>query len=226
MFAPKKSVPRAFSAFDKINTTDEIKDVVKNKHLGIIIGKGQAFSDEEMMNVRDCLGYDISESDVLLLIDTWLNDKMKAYEIDIVTNGADYNKIEKDGREKRSTMYAMTSNLDYQVIGVSHPCNLGSVNKILGGNTKWLAKSLGDGWGGHDGDVSNPTGATRTTIEFMSDARDTTLFVVSGGHTTAKELEVYYKMGIDIIMLNLNLCSPAEKMANMLGIEMDNLRDI
>ena len=52
MFAPKKSVPRAFSAFDKINTTDEIKDVVKNKHLGIIIGKGQAFSDEEMMNVR------------------------------------------------------------------------------------------------------------------------------------------------------------------------------
>ena len=87
------------------------------------------------MNVRDCLGYDISESDVLLLIDTWLNDKMKAYEIDIVTNGADYNKIEKDGREKRSTMYAMTSNLDYQVIGVSHPCTLGSVNKILGGNT-------------------------------------------------------------------------------------------
>jgi len=226
MFAPKKSVPRAFSAFDKINTTDEIKDVVKNKHLGIIIGKGQAFSDEEMMNVRDCLGYDISESDVLLLIDTWLNDKMKAYEVDIVSNGADYNKIEKDGREKRSTMYAMASNLDYLVIGVSHPCNLGSVNKILGGNTKWLAKSLGDGWGGHDGDVSNPTGATRTTIEFMSDAVDTTLFVVSGGHTTAKELEVYYKMGIDIIMLNLNLCSPAEKMANMLGIEMDNLRDI
>lgn len=226
MFGPKKCVPRAFSAFDKINSTDEIKDVVKNKHLGIIIGKGQRFSDEEMVNVRDCLGYDVSESDVLLLIDTWLNDKMKAYNVDIVTNGADYNKIEENGFEKRSTMYAMASNLDYPVIGVTHPCNLGSANKILGGNTKWLTKSLGDGWGGYEGDVSNPTGATRTTIEFMSDASNVTLFVVSGGHTTAKELEVYHKMGIDIIMLNLNLDSPGEKMANVLGIEMDNLVDI
>ncbi len=226
MFAPKKSVARAFSAFDKINTADEIKDVVKNNNLGIIIGKGQAFSDEEMLNVRDCLGYDVSESDVLLLIDTWLNDKMKAYEVDIVTNGADYNKIEENGREKRSTMYEMASNLDYPVIGVTHPSNLGSVDKILGGNTRWLTQSLGDGWGGHDGDVCNPTGATRTTIEFMSDASNVTLFVVSGGHTTAKELEVYHKMGIDIIMLNLNLDSPGEKMARMLGIEMDNLCDI
>ena len=52
------------------------------------------------MNVRDCLGYNVSESDVLLLIDTWLNDKMKAYEVDIVTNGADYNKIERMGWRK------------------------------------------------------------------------------------------------------------------------------
>ena len=52
MFGPKKCVPRAFSAFDKINSTDEIKDVVKNKHLGIIIGKGQRFSAEDVKGVK------------------------------------------------------------------------------------------------------------------------------------------------------------------------------
>ena len=99
-----------------------------------------------------------------------------------------------DGTEERSTMYAMASNLDYPIIGVTHPCNLDAENKILGENTKWLGKSLGDGWGGHDGNVSKPTGATRTTIEFMSSASNVVLFVVSGGHTTAKELEVYKKL--------------------------------
>ena len=52
-----------------------------------------------MVNVRDCLGYNVSESDVLLLIDTWLNDKMKGYEVDIVTNG-EITIIEENGMEK------------------------------------------------------------------------------------------------------------------------------
>lgn len=216
----------SFADFDKINNIDEIKSLLVDKNLGIIIGKGQKFSDKEIAMICELLGRDVSEKEVLLLIDTWLNEKIKEFEVDIMTNGADYNKKKADGSFVESAMFEMTCNLDCEVIGVTHPDNIGANNKILGRNTKWLTKSKGDGWGGYDVDVSKPTGATRTTVEFMSGAKDVKLFVVSGGNTTAKELKVYKNLGVDIIMLNLSLDSPGEKVAYELGIEMDNLEDI
>ena len=58
----------------------------------------------------------------------------------------------------------------------------------------------------------------------MTHAKKIYLLVVSGGKTTAQELEVYKKMdNVEIIMLNLGLDSPGEIMANKLDIMMEDL---
>ena len=58
----------------------------------------------------------------------------------------------------------------------------------------------------------------------MTHAKKIYLLVVSGGKTTAQELEVYKKMdNVEIIMLNLYLDSPGEIMANNLEIKMEDL---
>ena len=132
---------RSFAEFDKINNIDEIKSLVVDKNLGIIIGKGQKFSDSEIAMICELLGRDVSEDDVLLLINTWLNEKIKEFEVDIMTNGADYKKKNVDGSCVESAMYEMTRNLDCDVIGVTHPDNIGANNKLLGRNTRWLTKS-------------------------------------------------------------------------------------
>ena len=54
----------------------------------------------------------------------------------------------------------------------------------------------------------------------MTYAKKIYLLVVSGGKTTAQELEVYKEMdNVEIIMLNLYLDSPGEIMANNLEIK-------
>ena len=110
------------------------------------------------------------------------------------------------------------------MIAVAHPNNFGSENKYIGNNSKGLLRTDGQGWGGYKNDPSNPNGGTKTTIEFMTHAKKIYLLVVSGGKTTAQELEVYKKMdNVEIIMLNLHLDSPGEIMANKLDISMEDL---
>ena len=121
-------------------------------------------------------------------------------------------------------MYEMAYQMNCEMIPVAHPNNFGSKNKYIGNNSKGLLRTDGQGWGGYKNDPSNPTGATKTTLEFMTHAKKIYLLVVSGGKTTAQELEVYKKMdNVEIIMLNLGLDSPGEIMANNLEIKMEDL---
>ena len=217
---------RMFSEFERLNTLDEIKELVKDRTLAIVIGKGKEFDDEELKKIRGVMGHEVSEEDVMSLIHTWLNDMIKDTKTDIATNGSDYNKTKDDGSVEKSTMYEMASNLECDVIGVTHPNNVDSCNKFVGNNTKWLIESDGNGWGGHDGNPLNPIAATKTTIDFMEVAKKVYVIVIGGGYTTAKELEVYNKLNVEIRMLDLEVDSPAELNGKILNIKMDKLSDV
>tara|TARA_Y100000589_G_C27054675_1_gene588776 strand:- start:216 stop:887 length:672 start_codon:yes stop_codon:yes gene_type:complete len=205
-------------------TLEEVNKKVYNKTLGILIGKGMSFNNEELEKIGNKMGRNVTETDIMRSIHKWLYDKKQELGIEIGTYGADYIKIKDDGSIVGSAMYEMAYHFDCEMIAVSHPDNFGSENKYIGNNSKGLLRTDGQGWGGYKNDPSNPTGATKTTIEFMTHAKKIYLLVVSGGKTTAQELEVYKKMdNVEIIMLNLGLDSPGEIMANNLEIKMEDL---
>ncbi len=217
---------RVFNKFERLHTLDEIKDLVKDQTLAIVIGKGKVFDSEELKKISGVMGREVSEEEVMSLIHTWLNEMLKETVTDLATNGSDYNKKKDDGSVERSTMYEMASKLECDVIGVTHPNNVGSCKKFVGNNTKWLIESDGNGWGGHDGNPLNPIAATKTTIDFMEVAKKVYVIVVGGGYTTAKELEVYDKLNVEIRMLDLEVDSPAELKGKSLNIKMDKLSDV
>ena len=205
-------------------TSDEVERKVYDKTLGILIGKGMSFNNDELEKIGNRFGREITEKDIMRSIHKWLYDKKQELGIDIGTYGADYKKIKDDGSIVGSAMYEMAYQMDCEMIAVAHPDNFGSENKYIGNNSKGLLRTDGQGWGGYKNDSSNPTGGTKTTIEFMLHAKKIYLLVVSGGKTTAQELEVYKKMdNVEIIMLNLGLDSPGEIMANKLDISMEDL---
>ena len=205
-------------------TLEEVQQKIYDKTIGILIGKGMSFNNDELEKIGNRFGKKISEKDIMRSIHKWLYDKKQQLGIEIGTYGADYIKIKEDGTVIGSAMYEMAYYFDCEMIAVAHPNNFGSKNKYIGNNSKGLLKTDGQGWGGYKDDPSNPTGATKTTIEFMTHAKKIYLLVVSGGKTTAQELEVYKKMdNVEIIMLNLHLDSPGEIMANNLEIKMEDL---
>ena len=205
-------------------TSVEVKRKVYDKTLGILIGKGMSFNNDELEKIGNRFGKEITEKDIMRSIHKWLFDKKQQLGIELGTYGADYIKIKDDGSIVGSAMYEMAYHFDCEMIAVAHPDNFGSKNKYIGNNSKGLLRTDGQGWGGYKNDPSNPTGATKTTIEFMTHAKKIYLLVVSGGKTTAQELEVYKKMdNVEIIMLNLYLDSPGEIMANNLEIKMEDL---
>lgn len=205
-------------------TSDDVKRKVYDKTLGILIGKGMSFNNDELEKIGNRFGKEISEIDIMRSIHKWLYDKKQELGIQIGTYGADYKKIKKDGTIVGSAMYEMAYHFDCEMIGVSHPDNFGSENKYIGNNTSGLIRTDGGGWGGYTDNPSNPNGATKITIDFMVHSKKIYLLVVSGGKTTAQELEVYKKMdNVEIIMLNLDLESPGEIMANNLNIKMEDL---
>lgn len=205
-------------------TSVEVKRKVYDKTLGILIGKGMSFNNDELEKIGNRFGKEITEKDIMRSIHKWLFDKKQQLGIELGTYGADYIKIKDDGSIVGSAMYEMAYHFDCEMIAVAHPDNFGSKNKYIGNNSKGLLRTDGQGWGGYKNDPSNPTGATKTTIEFMTHTKKIYLLVVSGGKTTAQELEVYKKMdNVEIIMLNLYLDSPGEIMANNLEIKMEDL---
>ena len=205
-------------------TLEEVNKKVYNKTLGILIGKGMSFNNEELEKIGNKMGRNVTETDIMRSIHKWLYDKKQELGIEIGTYGADYKKIKENGSVVGSAMYEMAYHFDCEMIPVAHPNNFGSKNKYIGNNSKGLLRTDGQGWGGYKNDPSNPTGATKTTLEFMTHAKKIYLLVVSGGKTTAQELEVYKKMdNVEIIMLNLHLDSPGEIMANNLEIKMEDL---
>ena len=205
-------------------TLEEVQQKIYDKTIGILIGKGMSFNNDELEKIRNRFGKEITEKDIMRSIHKWLYDKKQQLGIEMGTYGADYIKIKEDGTVIGSAMYEMAYQMDCEMIAVAHPNNFGSKNKYIGNNSKGLLKTDGQGWGGYKVDPSNPTGATKTTIEFMTHAKKIYLLVVSGGKTTAQELEVYKKMdNVEIIMLNLHLDSPGEIMANNLEIKMEDL---
>jgi len=205
-------------------TSDEVKRKIYDKTLGILIGKGMSFNNDELKKIGNRFGKEFTEKDIMRSIHKWLYDKKQELGIEIGTYGADYIKIKDDGSIVGSAMYEMAYQMNCEMIAVAHPDNFGSKNKYIGNNSKGLLRTDGQGWGGYKNDPSNPTGATKTTIEFMTHAKKIYLLVVSGGKTTAQELEVYKKMdNVEIIMLNLYLDSPGEIMANNLEIKMEDL---
>lgn len=205
-------------------TSVEVEMKVYNKTLGILIGKGMLFNNAELEKIGNRLGQNVSETDIMRSIHKWLHNKKQELGIEIGTYGADYKKIKEDGSVVGSAMYEMAYHFDCEMIGVSHPNNFDSENKYIGNNTSGLIRTDGGGWGGYTDNPSNPNGATKITIEFMKKAKKNYLLVVSGGKTTAQELEVYKKMdNVEIIMLNLHLDSPGEIMAKKLNIVMEDL---
>jgi hypothetical protein len=205
-------------------TSDDVKRKVYNKTLGILIGKGMSFNNDELEKIGNNMGQNVSETDIMRSIHKWLFDKKQELGIEIGTYGADYKKIKEDGSVIDSAMYEMAYHFNCEMIAVAHPNNFDSENKFIGNNSKGLLRTDGIGWGGYKNDSSNPTGGTKTTIEFMLYAKKIYLLVVSGGKTTAQELEVYKKMdNVEIIMFNLGLDSPGEIMANNLNIKMEDL---
>ena len=205
-------------------TLEEVQQKIYDKTIGILIGKGMSFNNDELEKIRNRFGKEITEKDIMRSIHKWLFDKKQQLGIELGTYGADYIKIKDDGSIVGSAMYEMAYHFDCEMIPVAHPNNFGSKNKYIGNNSKGLLRTDGQGWGGYKNDPSNPTGATKTTIEFMTHAKKIYLLVVSGGKTTAQELEVYKKMdNVEIIMLNLHLDSPGEIMANNLEIKMEDL---
>lgn len=205
-------------------TLEEVQQKIYDKTIGILIGKGMSFNNDELEKIGNRFGKEITEKDIMRSIHKWLYDKKQQLGIEMGTYGADYIKIKEDGTVIGSAMYEMAYYFDCEMIAVAHPNNFGSKNKYIGNNSKGLLKTDGQGWGGYKDDPSNPTGATKTTIEFMTHAKKIYLLVVSGGKTTAQELEVYKKMdNVEIIMLNLHLDSPGEIMANNLEIKMEDL---
>ena len=205
-------------------TSDEVKRKIYDKTLGILIGKGMSFNNDELKKIGNRFGKEFTEKDIMRSIHKWLYDKKQELGIEIGTYGADYIKIKDDGSIVGSAMYEMAYQMNCEMIAVAHPDNFGSKNKYIGNNSKGLLRTDGQGWGGYKNDPSNTSGATKTTIEFMTHAKKIYLLVVSGGKTTAQELEVYKKMdNVEIIMLNLYLDSPGEIMANNLEIKMEDL---
>ena len=205
-------------------TLEEVQQKIFNKTLAILIGKGMTFNNDELEKIGNRFGKEITEKDIMRSIHKWLFDKKQQLGIELGTYGADYIKIKEDGTVVGSAMYEMAYQMDCEMIPVAHPNNFGSENKYIGNNSKGLLRTDGQGWGGYKNEPSNPTGATKTTIEFMTHAKKIYLLVVSGGKTTAQELEVYKKMdNVEIIMLNLYLDSPGEIMANNLEIKMEDL---
>ena len=215
--------PLAFNTFNEY-TLEEVSKKVNGKNLSILIGKGMSFNNDELEKIGNKFGKEITEKDIMRSIHKWLFDKKQQLGIELGTYGADYIKIKDDGSIVGSAMYEMAYHFECEMIPVAHPNNFGSKNKYIGNNSKGLLRTDGQGWGGYKNDPSNPTGATKTTIEFMTHAKKIYLLVVSGGKTTAQELEVYKKMdNVEIIMLNLYLDSPGEIMANNLEIKMEDL---
>lgn len=215
--------PLAFNTFNEY-TLEEVSKKVNGKNLSILIGKGMSFNNDELEKIGNRFGKEITEKDIMRSIHKWLFDKKQQLGIELGTYGADYIKIKDDGSIVGSAMYEMAYHFDCEMIPVAHPNNFGSKNKYIGNNSKGLLRTDGQGWGGYKNDPSNPTGATKTTIEFMTHAEKIYLLVVSGGKTTAQELEVYKRMdNVEIIMLNLYLDSPGEIMANNLEIKMEDL---
>lgn len=213
----------AFNTFPEY-TLDEVNRKVFDKTIGILIGKGMSFNNDELEKIGNRLGHIVSETEIMRSIHKWLFDKKQELGIEIGTYGADYKKIKLDGSFVGSAMYEMAYHFDCEMIGVSHPDNFGSENKFIGNNSKGLLRTDGQGWGGYKNDPSNPTGGTKTTIEFIIQAKKIYLLVISGGKTTAQELEVYKRMdNVEIIMLNLGLNSPGEITANILNIKMEDL---
>jgi len=205
-------------------TLEEVQQKVYNKTIGILIGKGMSFNNDELEKIGNNMRQNVSETTIMKSIHKWLYNKKQELGIEIGTYGADYIKIKEDGTVVGSAMYEMAYHFDCEMIAVAHPNNFGSKNKYIGNNSKSLLRTDGQGWGGYKNDPSNPTGGTKTTIEFILHSKKIYLLVVSGGKTTAQELEVYKKMdNVEIIMLNLGLDSPGEIMANNLNIKMEDL---
>ena len=195
---------RAFSDY-KLSSLEFMRDsYLKDKNVGVLIGRGQKFNDEYQKEY----------------VDMWLNEKMKEHNIDLCTNGADYIKRCDNGDIEESYMFEMCKNLDYEVIGVSHPNNLGREDKYLGCNTEYLVKTDGNGWGGVDKDGC-PRGGTKTTVEMTRNCNKVVIFVVSGGHVSAEELRYYKVNGYKIEMIRLD--SPAERVAKELGMLMEEV---
>jgi len=141
-------------------TLDEVKKKVHNKTLGILIGKGMSFNNDELEKIGNKMRINVSEIDVMRSIHKWLYDKKQELGIQIGTYGADYKKIKEDGSVVGSTMYEMAYHMDCEMIAVAHPNNFGSENKFIGNNSKGLLRTDGIGWGGYKNDPSNPTGGT------------------------------------------------------------------
>ena len=227
-----------FSAFENFKTSsfEEVSDTVKNTHFSAVIGRSRGFEKKDLETFAKM---NLTEEEVRKRINQFLTEQMKARNVLYVSYGADYHEItmvDDECKLKRSIMATMIEDLpeEFEIVAITHPKNMEPKHpnsKFIPSKTVKLTKSAGDGWGGHDGNLNpngslNPTGATRITCELMDSVKSMTVFVVSGGPTTAQELEVYHSMNVPIIMLDLGLNSPAEEMATKLGIKMTSIQDI
>ena len=61
---------RVFNKFERLHTLDEIKDLVKDQTLAIVIGKGKVFDSEELKKISGVMGREVSEEEVMSLIHT------------------------------------------------------------------------------------------------------------------------------------------------------------
>ena len=200
---------KKFSDFD-LTELSCMKDDLKGKNIGIVIGRGQEFRDKNQKKV----------------IYEWLKEEMANDSTDMITYGADYKKLKENYSVETSFIYEIISNLnEYTAIAVTNPVNLNSEVKYLASNTKYLISSEDEScWGG--GTVGNPKGATKTTIDMCSKCNKIVLYVIDGGNVSAEELEIYYNMGVEIKMYRLD--TPAVKKAKELGIKMvesDNMKE-
>ena len=119
-------------------TSDEVEQKVYDKTLGILIGKGMSFNNDELEKIGNRFGKKITEKDIMRSIHKWLFDKKKQLGIELGTYGADYIKIKDDGSIVGSAMYEMAYHFDCEMIPVAHPNNFGSKNKYIGNNSKGL----------------------------------------------------------------------------------------
>jgi len=189
-----------------VSSFDEICEVLRGNNLGIVIGRGQELHDEGQKQG----------------VYKWLNGEIEKDKIDYITYGADYKKKQDNKKDEVSLIYELVKNTKKNAIAVTNPNNLGSSNKYLAGNTRYLVSSEDSScWGG--GVPGNPVGATKTTLEFSVLCKKVVLYVVDGGRVSSEELEIYNDLGVEIKMVRLY--TPAVRKAKELGIKMTELED-
>ena len=64
-------------------TSDEVEQKVYDKTLGILIGKGMSFNNDELEKIGNRFGKKITEKDIMRSIHKWLFDKKNNWELNL-----------------------------------------------------------------------------------------------------------------------------------------------